>query len=508
MLSTDPVPFPTSTREVFEAFWGELSAATSTVPASSPATRPPRGRALPNVTGRDPIARHLIEQGFVKSSDHSTGALNIECPFAAEHTQDSSESATRYFPANTGGYDRGNFKCMHAHCEGRSRADFLAAIGFEDITSRTNGLSRFFTYNPDVLRPQEYVIDGFLPIGLTSIAGGPGVGKTSLLVPLAAAAAHLYRSSIAAELRRKVVYVSEAPEQVERILYGLLQHADDPRPAAEFTDWFRIAPAQRLPPPEIGELIRAWVSAFTVEQEGYAVAPLIVLDTSNATIDLENENDNAEVGRAISAIKESMGNAAIWMISHTPKALKPDSSPADLTARGASAFAGDSNATAFIFEDPLSPGVRFLATRKVRTEPSLRELRFSSHIERKRVPTPWGTVQDVVYRFGIPEPSSPDARETTSAFARSAREEAQIAELEARIRAFVGMNAPVTKQSITDAVGGKAQRTRTCVAAMIKRGELAEGMGARGHPRYRLRPGIENENTAAKAKGDIDEPLA
>ncbi len=81
-----------------------------------------------------------------------------------------------------------------------------------------------------------------------------------------------------------------------------------------------------------------------------------------------------------------------------------------------------------------------------------------------------------------------------------------MAALEARIRAFVGANAPVTKQSITDAVGGKAQRVRKCVAEMIKRGELVEVMGARGYPRYRLRPGTENENTAATS--DIDEPLA
>ena len=439
----------------------------------------------------------------MKSSDRATGTLNIECPFVSKHTQDSSETATQYFPANTGGYDRGNFKCMHAHCEGRSRADFLAAVGFEEAGCTPAPPISFFSYDPDVLRAQEYVIDGFMPIGLTTIAGGPGVGKTTLLVPLAAAVAHLYKSSISVELRRKVVYIAEAPEQVARVLYGLRQHAPEPRPAAEFLDWFRIVPARRLASSMIGALIAEIVPAFTVEYRGYPVAPLIVLDTSNATIDLENENDNAEVGRAISAIKESMGNSAVWLISHTPKALKPDSGPAELTARGASAFAGDSNATAFIFEEPQFPGDRFLATRKVRVEPELRELRFSARVERQLVATPWGTEQAAVYRFGVPERSSPLAREAASTIARDALEQAKRVDLEGRIRAFVRANESVTKESITNAVGGKAQLIRECVAAMIGRGELVEANKVRGHVRYRLRPG-EPAHTADRA--DVDEP--
>lgn len=72
-----------------------------------------------------------------------TGAddqLFLECPFEGEHSSDSGISSTAYFPAGRGGYvdedgveqvyQRGHWRCLHAHCEGRSDADFDQATGF------------------------------------------------------------------------------------------------------------------------------------------------------------------------------------------------------------------------------------------------------------------------------------------------------------------------------------------------------------------------------------------
>ena len=38
---------------------------------------------------------------------------------------------------------------------------------------------------------------------------------------------------------------------------------------------------------------------------GYPVKPLIVFDTTNACFEIENENDAAEVGRVMSALKQA-----------------------------------------------------------------------------------------------------------------------------------------------------------------------------------------------------------
>lgn len=58
------------------------------------------------------------------------GQINIECPFASDHTGPSGESSTSYFPAGTGGYAQGHFVCLHAHCAGRDDREFLDATGY------------------------------------------------------------------------------------------------------------------------------------------------------------------------------------------------------------------------------------------------------------------------------------------------------------------------------------------------------------------------------------------
>lgn len=87
----------------------------------------------------DHVADWLAEhwEVFDQSPD---GQLFIECPFRDEHTSDTGPSSTAYFPAGTGGYEQGHFVCLHAHCVGRTDAEFRDASGysvgqFEDLTA-------------------------------------------------------------------------------------------------------------------------------------------------------------------------------------------------------------------------------------------------------------------------------------------------------------------------------------------------------------------------------------
>lgn len=100
-----------------------------------------RGARLREVAAEDPIAQALYDKDLVKSQRRE-GGLNIECPFADEHTSESGETSTVYYPPNTGGYAVGHFKCLHASCVGRTRGQFLARLGvdevlddFEDVSS-------------------------------------------------------------------------------------------------------------------------------------------------------------------------------------------------------------------------------------------------------------------------------------------------------------------------------------------------------------------------------------
>lgn len=78
------------------------------------------------------------------------GQAHIECPFASEHTTESSVSSTSYFPAGSRGYDQGHFVCLHAHCAERGDEEFLDAFGvraadFDVIKPEDIGLETFET---------------------------------------------------------------------------------------------------------------------------------------------------------------------------------------------------------------------------------------------------------------------------------------------------------------------------------------------------------------------------
>lgn len=69
------------------------------------------------------------------------GKLYAECPWKAEHTGDSGETEAAWMIAGSGGVEQGHFKCLHAHCAGRSDVEFLDAVGYRldgfDVVAET-----------------------------------------------------------------------------------------------------------------------------------------------------------------------------------------------------------------------------------------------------------------------------------------------------------------------------------------------------------------------------------
>lgn len=75
---------------------------------------------------RDKLADWLRETGRVKAEGRE-GELYIECPWSDTHSDKGNETSTCYFPIGSNGYERGGFKCMHAHCESHGMEAFLKA---------------------------------------------------------------------------------------------------------------------------------------------------------------------------------------------------------------------------------------------------------------------------------------------------------------------------------------------------------------------------------------------
>lgn len=78
---------------------------------------------------QDHRAQWLIDGQLVLDTGRR-GQLYLECPFKDGHSSDSGHTETAYFPAETGGFYHGHYKCMHATCAGRSCDDFDRALGY------------------------------------------------------------------------------------------------------------------------------------------------------------------------------------------------------------------------------------------------------------------------------------------------------------------------------------------------------------------------------------------
>lgn len=122
-----PDEFPTLPAEAFEALWSTLVAEFGVEPERRAAeVREGSGAELEGV--EDPIALWLADNW--PTFGERGGRLYITCPWRDQHTGDSGDTETAWLLAGTGGYARGHFQCMHAHCSGRTDDDFTAAVGY------------------------------------------------------------------------------------------------------------------------------------------------------------------------------------------------------------------------------------------------------------------------------------------------------------------------------------------------------------------------------------------
>jgi len=205
----------------------------------------------------------------------------------------------------------------------------------------------------------DWVIDNLISEKLTIVAGAPGIGKTTCLFGMLATAAGFkdINSPLKASFRRKILWVSEHPEQLQQLILAIsklyVDHDGHPLYSnTEINQWVIVVAAFRANMSELTELGYFALDYVVHDELGNAIEPLVVLDTANACLDLEDENKNSEVGKYVGTIKEGLikKHIPVVLIAHTPKAVQK-SNISMLSARGAGAFEGDAHATGFIFQD-------------------------------------------------------------------------------------------------------------------------------------------------------------
>jgi hypothetical protein len=123
-----PAGFPPIDRDSFERLWDRLVADFGVAGTATGGVGRERRRGE-SFDATDAVAAFLWEREQVVE-EAPDGTLYVRCPWEHEHTSDSGPSATAWFPAGTNGYQQGHFKCLHAHCEGRGRDEYLDAVGY------------------------------------------------------------------------------------------------------------------------------------------------------------------------------------------------------------------------------------------------------------------------------------------------------------------------------------------------------------------------------------------
>jgi len=254
------------------------------------------------------------------------------------------------------------------------------------------------------IKPIRYMVKGFWAHSFMVLAGQPGIGKTTAIISLCLVMAGLQAKDCAltATKKRKTIIVTEDSDQVERTLTGYARHYGIS--ASALSDWFVIIDAKRSNVKDLLMLAHN-VIHHTIDN----VRPLLVLDTANATMDIDNENDNSEVGAYIAALKQTIYiqlDTPVCIITHTNKTISKSDS--DATARGASAFTGDATLTGILFEDETK--TRYMRLVKTRYQPNFREIKFHSDVFADTVLDEDGDIQEQMVLLVVPEMSSEEDR--------------------------------------------------------------------------------------------------
>jgi hypothetical protein len=276
---------------------------------------------------------------------------------------------------------------------------------------------------PSTMSAPKWVVDGIIPTGVGIIAGSAGVGKTTAIVPLSAIVAGFqsHLSSVKSKVKRKVIYITEDDSQVFRLLYGiqkcLTTNDGKKHTIEEIGGWFHIYSSKRVTHSQLRDTLHEAFNRHLGEIDAKSgkvqVPPLVVIDTAAANLDIENENDNAQISRFMAVLKEvhSQTEMPIWVIAHLTKMAKGvDIDNLDtLSARGGGAWEADANWTAILSTDK-DTDQRIFKMNKRRVELEFAEILFDSIAHEEWVEDYLGDVVPVAYRYVTPYQSDSNMR--------------------------------------------------------------------------------------------------
>lgn len=372
-----PNDIPSVTMTAYRELIAEFAAAFATAPVAEGKLA---GEDAARLDIDDPIADWLEERGLVLREDPR--GLVVACPWADEHTSgEEGDGSTMWLTAGGKGKPEGHFKCMHAHCEGRTRSDYLAAVGYqEDVASqfedlgpeeggdlgKTEGqddvplaqlveqqkLARFPILGiPDLItRPRPgWLIKTLLPAAdLIVLYGESGSGKSFIVTDLALALARGVSWRGLHTRQARILYV--VAEGSGGYALRLQAYAAHHRITLDGIPFGIITAVPNLTKAED-------VAAVAASVKAWGGADLVVIDTFAQVTAGANENAGEDMGIAL-ANARAIGRAAggtVLLVHHSGKDA----------ARGARGWSGiKAAADAELEVVRLDNGARVLRTTK------------------------------------------------------------------------------------------------------------------------------------------------
>ena len=438
----------------------------------------------------DEVAAHPLavalaaEEMILGSRVKPEGWLDIKCPWGHEHSDgDLTGTAVRF--KENGSWA---FHCHHGTCtdSGRKARDvhhYLTNLGHDVPAPHvTNVLDKFDTsglefdeqvnrgetdiistfgegsepgreltpekralideiwptrhWDPDnidaLLRANTWLVDEFIPQGITTIAGNRGVGKTVAIAALVMVVAGLIefdKGRIRCSLPRKVMWLCEDLEQVEAIFFGLITHYGiDPR---RLWDRVKLRSVNRKPIKDVVWLAKVtrdlWITHESPSGNAIPTSPLTINDTQSAMIEMDDESSSSEGSNVLARLREAWEGEEcrdIWNITHTPKSNHSD--PKAMSARGTGAFEANVRSVYYVFFDE-GLGLRSFYGgdgAKRRDFGSIKEIVFDGDIHEAQRLDVMEQIQTVRYLVPQLEVMTPDERERRIADAKERQSEA------------------------------------------------------------------------------------
>ena len=332
------------------------------------------------------------------------------------------------------------------------------------------------------MKPPTWILPHFIGAGVVIIAGAHGVGKTTAILPLGMAAAGLHENDYALAPRqwRHVVYITEDSHQVERIIAGYAPTIGET--PVSVGERLHVVEAARMPADAVA-LAGTWYrehytrTVTTVTGREVDLLPLIVFDTKAAVFELENDNDNAEASKMISAIKQRFAGLPTWIVGHVSKAdLSRDGAKSRMpTFRGASAFEADAHQVLYLVKE--KDDTRWLVRGKTRFEAKWDELRIESYSSIKNALNDFDEQEELTLRWSVAKPQG-KTRGEMNAEAEDTAKRKQDADKKQEIIELINKacdeGEPLNRTEVAKEIGGNAKATKDLIRDVIESGWAAE----------------------------------